>query len=343
MSQVETVKDKNSNATKLRNHFKFRWASFLRLVVSLGLLGLVIYLADLEEFIAGVADVSVIYLIIIALLVYVDRALVVYKWNLLLTIRNIHVPFLHLFSLYSTVVLAGVVLPTTVGGDMFRVYDLKRLNVNVKYSIASIVVERTLGFICMLAIATIGLGIGIYLLSDSWAQFAGISWAIVISILMCAGFVFVIRNENFNQQLNSLAKIHGHRWGLGKIYNVYIQCRDYRNDVGVLLKVTIFTLIRQCVPIFMNVLLVYAYGLDASLLELFAIIPLIVLGSRLPISMDGVGVQEGLYVVLFGLVGVTASQALLMSITFRVMVTLATLPFGVVYFFKYHSKKVIST
>ena len=311
----------------------------VKLIFSLSLMAFVLYLADLEEFITAAANVSIIYLIMFALLVYVDRALVVYKWNLLLIARNVHVPFMHMFSLYSTAVLAGVVLPTTVGGDMFRVYDLKRRNISMKTSIASIMVERALGFVCMLAIATIGLGVSVYLMSDSWAQFAGIVWAIIISVIMCVGFVLVLRNETFNTKLNEFSEKHGHRWGIGKIHDLYLYCRSYRNDVAVLVKVTFLTLIRQCVPILMNVTLVYAYGIEASFLELVAIIPIIVLGTRLPISMDGIGVQEGLYVVLFGLVGISASQALLMSITFRAMAMLSTLPFGIMYFYNYHTKK----
>ena len=299
----------------------------------------VLYLADLEEFLEAAAGVSIIYLIGFALLVYVDRALVVYQWNLLLVARNVHVPFMHMFSLYSTAILAGVVLPTTVGGDMFRVYDLKRRNISMKTTIASIVVERVLGFVCMLAIASLGLGVSVYLMSDNWTQFVGIIWAIVISVVMCVGFILLIRNENFNSKLNDFSEINGHRWGIGKIHDLYLNCRSYRNDAAVLAKVTFFTLIRQCVPILMNVTLVYAYGIHTSFLELVAIIPLIVLGSRLPISMDGIGVQEGLYVVLFGLVGVSVSQALLMSITFRAMGMLSTLPFGIMYFFNYHPFK----
>jgi glycosyltransferase 2 family protein len=329
--QAETAKDNSSDSAKHRSRFYFHWSSFLRLVLSLGLLGFVIYLADLEEFLAAVAGLSVIYLAIFALLVYIDRALVVYKWNLLLVARNVHVPFLHLFWLYSTALLAGIVLPTTIGGDMFRVYDLKKCNVSAKISIASIIVERVLGFICMLAIAILGLGISLYLMGNNWTKLFGVTWAIAIGVLMCAGFLFIIRNEYFNAQLDKFSKKYGQYSIISKIHNVFQYCRDYRNDVAVLLKVTGFTLIRQCIPILMNILLVYAYDIQASFLELCAIIPLIVLGSRLPISMDGIGIQEGLYVVLFGLVGVSASQALLMSITFRAMAMLCTLPFGIIY------------
>jgi uncharacterized protein (TIRG00374 family) len=310
---------------------RFTWSSFIKLIFSLSLIGIVLYFSDLQEFIDAAEGLSSIYLFAFAILVYLDRALVVYKWNLLLVVRGVRVSFLHLFRLYSTALLAGVVLPSTVGGDMFRVYDLKKLNVSAKVTIASIVVERVLGFICMLVIAALGLGIGVYLMTDSSLRFVGIAWVLVFGLLMCAGFLVVVRSEFFNNLVDRIAEKYGERWGIGMLNEVYQRCREYRNDVAVLLKVTAYTLLRQTVPILMNILLVYAYGIEASFLELFAIIPLIVLGTRLPISLDGLGVQEGLYVVLFGLVGVSVSQALLLSLTFRVMSMLCTLPFGVMY------------
>ena len=311
---------------------RFRLTTIIKLFFSFGLIGIVLYFSDLEEFIQAAKNVSFIYLLAFALLIYLDRALVVYKWNLLLKVRGAHVSFVHLYLLYSTALLAGVVLPSTVGGDMFRVYDLSKHNVSARVSVASIIVERILGFMCILVIAAIGIGVAIYLISDIDGQIVSIVWTLAFGILICASFVFVIRNNAFNIQLEKLSQRFRDRKVVVFLYDIYQHCRDYRDHTKVLAKVIAYTLLRQTVPIFMNIILVYAFGLGASFLELFAIIPLIVLGVRLPISIGGIGVQEGLYVVLFGLVGVSVSQALLLSLTYRVMCILCMLPFGVLYF-----------
>lgn len=329
--QSEVVGENDNGSAGRR--LAFRWSTGLKLVFSLGLLAVVVYFVDFSEFLDAVVDVSVTYLVIFALFVYLDRALVVYKWNLLLVARSVHVPFLHLFWLYSTALLSGVVLPTTVGADAFRVYDLKKRGISAKFTIASIVVERALGFISMLGIASLGLGVSIYLIEDNLLPFIGIAWGIAAGVLICAVFFLVVRSGKFNAGLDRLAAKYAHQRTISRIHEIYRNLREYRNDTGVLMQVTALTLVRQCVPIFMNILLVYAYGVQATFLELVAIIPLIVLGTRLPISMDGIGVQEGLYVVLFGLVGVSAAQALLMSVTFRAMSMLCTLPFGIIYIF----------
>jgi len=78
----------------------------------------------------------------------------------------------------------------------------------------------------------------------------------------------------------------------------------------------------------------YSLHIDLSPLELMAIIPLTMLATRLPISLDGLGVEEGIYVVLFALIGVSASEAFLLSATERVLSLICLLPWGIHFIFK---------
>ena len=306
-------------------------SSILRVLVSLALIVAVLFLVDSAEFIRAAANVKPVYLLLVILLVIVDRLIVVYKWNLLLVSKQVNIAFSSLFSIYSTASLSGFVLPSTVGGDLFRIFRLSQLGVGKQVSIASIAVERVLGFVSMLVIAAIGLGISLYILSHQYEQLLNIFWALAAAFLVCCVLFFVIQHESANRQIERFVKrVNGSKI-VSKVHDVYTLCRDYRNDKVTLVKVSVYTLIRQTVPIFMNLVLAVAFGVDATIVELFAIVPIIVLGSRLPISMDGLGVQEGLYVVMFGLIGVTPSEALLLSLSFRILVLVTLIPFVVWY------------
>jgi glycosyltransferase 2 family protein len=69
-----------------------------------------------------------------------------------------------------------------------------------------------------------------------------------------------------------------------------------------------------------------AYGVDASLGLWVAIIPLSVIASALPISINGWGVREATIVALAAPLGVPAPEALLVSLTLGVVNTVASLP-----------------
>jgi hypothetical protein len=84
-------------------------------------------------------------------------------------------------------------------------------------------------------------------------------------------------------------------------------------------------------PILATALVVLSLHIDVSIAELLAMIPLIQLAGRLPISLDGLGVKDGLYLVLLGWVGVPASEAFLLSTIGRILPLLSCLPWGIHY------------
>ena len=313
---------------------KSRYISLLwQALVGVLLLLAVFYFVDFDKMFSLAAGLSPEYLLIFVALVYFDRAVVVHKWNLLLHVSRVRLPFIYLFQLYSTAQLTALVLPSTVGGDMFRIYHLRKLGIGIDVSAASIMVERALGFVCMLCIAVLALGVSLYLADEQASVFAGIAGVIGAAMLFFVALYWVVRDERVNVALRELVKRVGHKFGISRVYKLYQQCRGYRKYPAVLAKVTTWTLLRQILPIFMNMVLVFAYDIEVSVLELVAIIPLLVLGGRIPVSFSSIGVQEGLYVILFGVVGVGASEAVLLSLTFRALMLLSVLPIAIVYYF----------
>ena len=69
-----------------------------------------------------------------------------------------------------------------------------------------------------------------------------------------------------------------------------------------------------------------AYGIDASLAIWFAIIPMSVIASAIPISINGWGVRESVIVALAAQQGVPQVDALLVSLTIGTLNVLASLP-----------------
>ncbi|MFZ1907988.1 MAG: lysylphosphatidylglycerol synthase domain-containing protein, partial [Burkholderiales bacterium] len=69
-----------------------------------------------------------------------------------------------------------------------------------------------------------------------------------------------------------------------------------------------------------------AYGVDASLRLWVSIVPLAVIASALPISINGWGVREATIVALAAPMGVSAPEALLVSLTIGALNMIASLP-----------------
>jgi len=60
-------------------------------------------------------------------------------------------------------------------------------------------------------------------------------------------------------------------------------------------------------------------------------VPLISLAGMLPISVNGLGIREALYLLLFGRVGVPPDAAVSMAFLYFAVTLAASLPGGIVY------------
>lgn len=321
---------------------RFGWPGVLRFVFSAVLIGVVLYLVNFGELKNTLLHMNAWFLLPAVATFYLDRALMAYKWNPLLKAHGIDVPFMTLVRLYFVAPLAGTLLPSTLGGDAFRLYGLSRYRVDMHSAVASMIVERVIGTLAMLVLASVSLGIGFYLMRDRWGELEGLGWVLLLVVGAVLAVVAALRLLVMpgGSRLRALVdRLTDNRLG-AKLRQIYGYCREYRRHKRVIVSVSILTLIEQMAPVAVIFLLVRALNVDVTFLELVVIVPLTVLASRLPISLDGLGVQEGLYVALFALIGISAADALLVSATIRVSNLLSCLPWALHYVLTSHREGV---
>ena len=87
----------------------------------------------------------------------------------------------------------------------------------------------------------------------------------------------------------------------------------------------------QAVVILVVFLNAKALALDVPIAALAVFVPLISLAGMLPLSVNGLGIRDVLYVLLFGRLGVGADVAFALSVLYSAVTFAASLPGGVVY------------
>jgi len=85
-----------------------------------GLIALVLIVVDFQNLVRVLTGLNPWYLIASAALIQLDRVLMAYKWNLLLVRLDVRVPLFVLVRAYLAAPLFQVILPSTVGTDLFR-------------------------------------------------------------------------------------------------------------------------------------------------------------------------------------------------------------------------------
>src|SRR5438309_95088 len=132
---------------------KRRWpiGTLARLVISLVLIGCIVWWLGGLGKIAAIAGRISFGLASLAVIVSIlDRALMTYKWTLLLKAKGIHLGLLTAMKIYCASMIWGMFLPTTVGADTIRAVSTARTGINANEVVASIVVERMFGFLSAL-------------------------------------------------------------------------------------------------------------------------------------------------------------------------------------------------
>ncbi len=126
------------------------------------------------------------------LLVLADRALMAYRWVVLLcTVEPAsRPPLADVMRIFFVSTFVGTFLPASVGGDAVRAYSLAKLGVRTEDAVASVFMDRILGVASVVAMAVIGLT-----LARDIAGNRAILFALTAAAAVCVATVLLIFNQ----------------------------------------------------------------------------------------------------------------------------------------------------
>ncbi|MBE3092189.1 MAG: flippase-like domain-containing protein [Chloroflexi bacterium] len=267
-------------------------------------------------------NVNLYYFILLLALITCDRIFMAYKWHLLLRIKDMSISVFSVIRTYYIATFIGFFLPTTVGGDMVRVLKLRSEKRRGTDVLSSVILERILGFIASAILAPIA---ALFLISffklNIW-RFLGIAGAFLFlfTILMVISFSEVIvRKIDKNEKLSK-------NFLFNKLKKLYLSYAEYKNHKGVLVLFLALSILEQLAPVIGNYLACRALNLSIPFIYFLLIIPLVQLISRIPISFEGIGVNEGLLVYFFALLGLSKTGAFTIGLLGHIAIIIATLP-----------------
>jgi uncharacterized membrane protein YbhN (UPF0104 family) len=260
-----------------------------------------------REFLEALAGARPGPLVIALGLVVADRIFMAGKWGILLAAQGLMRSLGELIRIYFVASFYGSFLPTGVGGDLIRVIQVKRGKEEVGRATASVVMERLLGFIASAILVVICLGIFVLGVRRDLVPVLGV--VLLVLLAGVAGLAWVL---------------HGRL--PARVARFAEAFRAYAGHRRALLSFTGLSLIEQLAPVLANYAVARALGLDLSFTAAFIIIPIVIFVVRIPISLDGLGVQEGLYVTLFAYAGLSPSESFLLSLVGRVVTLVGMLP-----------------
>jgi uncharacterized protein (TIRG00374 family) len=291
----------------------------LRLVVSLGLLALVV-LSNLDWTALGAVLLAAsLPLLGAALFMRLFGILIsAARWRAMLRFQGLRPPMGFLLDSYMVGSFFNVFLPTSFGGDVVRIMDLRRWSGAGGLSAASVFVERVLGITVLMIFALVAILVWPVSLEQ---RLPGVPVAVGLAVAGLATLVLALRT-GLGERV--LALLPGGRLA-DRVRGAWT---GFRNGAGVLLRAgpalstgLAWSVLLQAFVVVHYWIIGQALGIDIPLVDWFFLIPILILALMLP-AINGVGVRETAAMVLFGAYGFPVEAAVafgLVDVTFTLI------------------------
>ncbi len=317
-------------------------ANIIRIVVSLSLLSFLIYRNkdNFESIIDKLKDLNVTFLVIAVLLYTLALACIPLRWGILLKAHNYYISGSFLLQSAFIGFFYNNLLPTSIGGDFYRVYDLyKNKNVPINENISAVVMERVIGNIT---------GITYFIFSFAFGIFGyltrGTKIGLAISLFVILFFFTLLFRPRLFKIHVLLARYRIFSKIRPKLKSFHQILVSYRYKIKHLSISFFYSLLLQLIFIISYYFVSLSLGLDLKFYMFIFAVPFASLAASIPISIGGIGIRENAIVFAVMSFGVVESQATLFSFIILFIILFNGLLGGIVYLFKnifYRSRGII--
>ncbi|MDR2337922.1 MAG: flippase-like domain-containing protein [Deltaproteobacteria bacterium] len=284
--------------------------SLIKLLVSLGLVVLICWQIDFQEFTNNLQLISLKIIFVTSLLYILGQVISSIKWQIFLKKTTIQKKLWTLIHVYFLGMFINTFGLGTVGGDLARALLLKPDPEQRLAAFSSVIADRIHGLVVLLifgAIAVLIIQPEIFNISTTILNFLasiGIFCAIFGWFYLSQILVFC---SKFSQKLK------------GIVVGLTLTFRLTHLD---LLKATVLSVSMHTLHIFIYYLLAKSLGVEVNFSYFCVVVPIVNVASSLPISINGIGIRESLLILLLAEVQVAAATAALLGVLFTVIVTI---------------------
>jgi uncharacterized protein (TIRG00374 family) len=231
------------------------------------------------------------------------------RWRAVLSALGQEAKLGHLLSHNLAGLFVSNVLPTTIGGDVLRVSRLSRENGESTTSFASVVLERLTGWLVLPVITLVGFLVnpGLRELGSATEVAVALAGGTLIALLL----VFVsVASHQFGARV---ADSDGWRRFAAALH---LGMERLRRHPGAAFHVLAVGFAYQLVLVFAALMAAKAVGMSVAVgpTALLAFFPAVLIAQVLPISIAGLGVREGAFVLFLTPLGVRTEQAIALGL-----------------------------
>ena len=296
---------------------------FLKASASLALLGLLFYRTDGGELKRLVASIDWRFLAGGLACVTAGLVLSSYKWQRILRVDGIRCSLSELVKLYLIGTFFNNFLPTSIGGDAVRAYYVSRDFGNPAAAVSSILTERVSGLAVLILLPVVAFYPSAVFIPSGLTGILTGSLALVV--LLAGAFMLPVVRRSCGKFLPLKVGIEVERiaGAIGR----------YLSDIRTLSVIIFCSVLFNVLVVLSAWMVAGAIGLDLRMIDLMVVVPLIVLLTLIPVSLNGLGLREGGFIYFMSDLGVKNAEALSFSLLHYLLILVLSSVGGILFGF----------
>lgn len=302
----------------------------IKFLVAASILGLVFWLVDFSELyrtLHAITWTSIFNLSLITLaLIYVSAL----KWGLFIESFGKPVSSIELFRLYVVGYFVNLFMPSYVGGDLVRTFQVGK-DVGQHQALSATILERYTGLVAMITLAFLFMWINPI-----------VTWQIELTvIILMLGLIFATILALSEGTVRLIDSVNLFRTVAKHLRKIQSGLQLARRNHKLVLKALALSYLYHSLTVINIVLCADAVGWhNPDVLYLFTLTPIMLLIIALPVAPSALGLQEATFYFFLQLVGASPAQALGVGLVLRAKSMILALLGGLLYKWKPCSQKL---
>ncbi len=292
-----------------------RWRRAVRVVISAVLLAVLFFSVDWSSVPGYVERLTLTVAVVVIVIWAAQLAISAWKWQWALRIHGLH----YAYPLLARVLVIGFFLnnflPTSIGGDAYRVYRTLPSAPPKSRAISAVILERVVGLAALLSLGLLG-AIALYsteALARTYVLLAACGTVIAVGVMVFFG-PRVLRSRKLAPVTDNLRSICAAR--------------------GEWAPLIALSLLFQATAVFVLYLLFHSLGAPITLSQAALIAAAAGLATIIPLSINGLGIVEATIAGTAVAVGVSYEAGLVVAVLMRLLLLPLTLAAGLLYAFE---------
>src|SRR6266404_6179403 len=270
--------------------------------------------------------------VVVGILAYVIVEIAAaFRWHVLLKVQGIHLSFWHLSGLFLIGMFYNQFLPGGKGGDIIKSYFLLKETPDKKAgALLAVVFDRFIGLVALIAIT----GALISLRYDFLSRTTETRWLLRFLLVLLGASILGLLSTFVISGFNLFHSLPQRFPGREKLIEISAAYHLYAHHWRATLVAFGASIVAHLATFATFLCAAYALGVAIPLVNFFAVMPVERTISALPISFAGIGLREKVFqIMLNGLCGVPAAEAILIGSLSFVIILVCCLPGALVYLF----------